>query len=308
MTFCISLIRNLLKGDCMVIVIVGPTGVGKTRLSIMLAHKYNGEIINADSTQVYRGLDIATAKVTESEKEGIVHHLIDICDVNDDYTVFDFQRDCRTCIDDIISRGKTPIIVGGTGLYVKAALYDYQFDLEDKHFDYSNIGDDELYDRLLSIDPDTSIHKNNRKRVERALSYYDSTGKLLSSKEKSDKLLYDCLFIGLTTDRDKLYDRINKRVDIMVSDGLVTEARAIYDSGVRSKAIMTPIGYKELFPYFSNECDFDSCISLIKQRSRNYAKRQYTWFNNQMDINWFNVDFDCFDNTFLDVCSFIDVK
>lgn len=292
----------------MVIVIVGPTGVGKTRLSIMLAHKYNGEVINADSTQVYRGLDIATAKVTESEKEGIVHHLIDICDVNDDYTVFDFQRDCRACIDDIISRGKTPIIVGGTGLYVKAALYDYHFDLEDKHFDYSNIGDGELYDRLLSIDPDTSIHKNNRKRVERALSYYDSTGKLLSSKEKSDKLLYDCLFIGLTTDRHKLYDRINKRVDIMVSDGLIDEANRVYDSGVRSKAIMTPIGYKELFDYFDGNSDLESCVNLIKQRSRNYAKRQYTWFNNQMSINWFNVDFDCFDNTFFEVCSFIDVK
>jgi len=292
----------------MVIVIVGPTGVGKTRLSIMLAHKYNGEIINADSTQVYKGLDIATAKVTLSEKEGVVHHLIDICDVNDDYTVFDFQRDCRACISDIISRGKTPIIVGGTGLYVKAALYDYQFDFEEKQIDYSGYSLDYLYDRLLSIDPDTSIHKNNRKRVERALSYYDSTGKLLSSKEKSDKLLYDCLFIGLTTDRDRLYDRINKRVDEMVSDGLVTEARAIYDSGVRSKAIMTPIGYKELFPYFSNECDFESSISLIKQRSRNYAKRQYTWFNNQMNVNWFNVDFDCFDNTFFEVCNFIDVK
>lgn len=292
----------------MVIVIVGPTGVGKTRLSIMLAKKYNGEVINADSTQVYRGLDIATAKVTEVEKEGIRHHLIDIKDVDSDYTVFDFQRDCRACISDIISRGKTPIIVGGTGLYVKAALYDYQFDLEDKKIDYSGYSSDYLYDRLLSIDPDTSIHRNNRKRVERALSYYDSTGKVLSSKEKSCKLLFDCVFIGLTTDRDKLYDRINKRVDIMVHDGLLLEAKRIYDSGIRSKAIMTPIGYKELFPYFSLECDLDSCISLIKQRSRNYAKRQYTWFNNQMSINWFNVDFDCFDNTFLEVCNFIDVK
>ena len=292
----------------MVIVIVGPTGVGKTKLSIELAHKYNGEVINADSTQVYKCLDIATAKVTEDEKEGVVHHLIDIKDVNEDYTVFDFQRDCRSCITDILSRGKTPIIVGGTGLYVKAALYDYKFDVDDNHFDYSDYSNDDLYERLISIDPDTSIHKNNRKRVVRALSYYDSTGKLLSDKEKSSKLLYDSVFIGLTTDREILYDRINKRVDIMISNGLLDEARRIYDSGVRSKAIMTPIGYKELFDYFSGETDLESCVNLIKQRSRNYAKRQYTWFNNQMDINWFDVDFNNFSNTVLEVSNFIDCK
>ncbi len=292
----------------MIIVIVGPTGVGKTKLSIELAHKYNGEVINADSTQVYKDLDIATAKVTENEKNGIIHHLIDIKDVNDDYTVYDFQKDCRNCINDILSRGKTPIIVGGTGLYVKAALYDYNFESESEHFDYSDLSLDDLYDRLLSIDPNTEIHKNNRKRIERALSYYDSTGILLSSKEKSSKLLYDSIFIGLTTDRDVLYDRINKRVDSMISNGLLDEAKKIYDSGLRSKAIMTPIGYKELFDYFSGQSDLESCISLIKQRSRNYAKRQYTWFNNQMNINWFNVDFDDFSNTVLDVCNFIDCK
>ena len=140
------------------------------------------------------------------------------------------------------------------------------------------------------------------------MSYYDSTGKVLSFKEKSSKLLYDCVFIGLTTDRDVLYDRINKRVDIMVSNGLLNEAKRVYDSDVRSKAIMTPIGYKELFDYFSGDCSLDEAISLIKQRSRNYAKRQYTWFNNQMDINWFNVDFDNFLNTVNNVIKFIDCK
>jgi len=292
----------------MVIVIVGPTGVGKTKLSIELAHKYNGEVINADSTQVYKGLDIATAKVTDDEKEGVVHHLIDIKNVSEDYTVYDFQKDCRNCISDILSRGKTPIIVGGTGLYVKAALYDYNFEDEDEHFDYSEYSLDYLYDRLLSIDPNTEIHKNNRKRIERALSYYDSTGKVLSSKEKSSKILFDSVFIGLTTDRERLYDRINKRVDIMISNGLLDEAKGIYDSGIRSKAIMTPIGYKELFDYFSGVSDLDSCVDLIKQRSRNYAKRQYTWFNNQMDINWFDVDFNDFSNTVNEICSFIDCK
>ena len=292
----------------MVIVVVGPTAVGKTFMGIELAKKYNGEVINADSTQVYRNLDIATAKVTSSEMDGIVHHLIDIKDINEDYTVFDFQRDCRSCISDILSRGKTPIIVGGTGLYIKAALYDYEFDLEDTKADYSGISDDELYNRLISIDPDTYIHKNNRKRIERALSYYDSTGKLLSDKDKSSKLLYDSVFIGLTTSRDILYERINRRVDAMVENGLLEEAKKVYDSNVRSKAVMTPIGYKELFDYFNGESSLEECLDIIKQKSRNYAKRQYTWFNNQMDINWFDVDFSDFSNTVSSVCDFIDCK
>ncbi len=292
----------------MVIVVVGPTAVGKTKMGILLAKKYNGEVINADSTQVYRDLNIATAKVTKTEMEGVVHHLIDICDINDDYTVFDFQRDCRNCISDILSRGKVPIIVGGTGLYVKAALYDYKFDVLNVKFDYSSYSDEELYNRLISIDPDTSVHKNNRKRVERALSYYDSTGNLLSSKDKTNDLLYDCIFVGLTTSREILYDRINKRVDSMIDLGLIDEAKSIYNTGVRSKAVMTPIGYKELFSYFDGKSDLTSCIDLIKQKSRNYAKRQYTWFNNQMNINWFDVDFDNFSNTVQKVINFIDVK
>ena len=292
----------------MILVIVGPTGVGKTKLSIELAKKYNGEVINADSTQVYCGMDIATAKVTESEKEGIVHHLLDIKNIDEDYTVFDFQKDCRNCISDILSRDKVPIIVGGTGLYIKAALYDYKFDVDDNHFDYSSYTDEELYDRLISIDSGSSIHKNNRKRIERALSYYDSTGNLLSSKKKTSDVLYDCCFIGLTTSREVLYNRINNRVDVMFENGLLDEAKNIYDSGIRSKAVMTPIGYKELFPYFLGESDLQKCKDLIKQKSRNYAKRQYTWFNNQMSINWFDVDFDCFSNTVEDVINFIECK
>ena len=292
----------------MIIVVVGPTAVGKTKMGIELAKKYNGEVINGDSTQVYRDLDIATAKVTSSEMEGIVHHLIDIKDIGEDYTVFDFQNDCRSCIDDILSRGKTPIIVGGTGLYIKAALYDYKFDIEDGNFDYSDVSDDELYERLLSIDPDTYIHWNNRKRVERALSYYDSTGKVLSSKDKTDELLYDCVFIGLTTSRDILYERINKRVDSMISNGLIDEAKRIYSTDIRSKEVMTPIGYKELFDYFDGNSDLDSCLDIIKQKSRNYAKRQYTWFNNQMNVNWFDVDFDNFSNTVDKVINYIDKK
>lgn len=281
-----------------IIVIVGPTAVGKTKLSIELAKKYNGEVINADSTQVFKGLDIATAKVTEDEKENVVHHLIDIKDITEDYTVYDYQKDARNCIEDIISRGKTPILVGGTGLYIKACLYDYKFDEESNNINnYEEFSNEELYDKLLSVDPNTEIHKNNRKRVIRALNYFEENKKPLSEKEKTNTELYDAIYIGLTTDRETLYDRINKRVDIMVNNGLLDEAKKIYDSNIRTKAVLTPIGYKELFPYFDKQKKLDECLDLIKQNSRRYAKRQYTWFNNQMNINWFNVDFNDFDST-----------
>ena len=292
----------------MVIVILGPTCVGKTKLSVELAKKLDGEIINADSTQVYRSLDIATAKVTEDEKEGIPHHLFDIKDITEDYTVFDYQKDCRLKINDIISRGKTPILVGGTGLYIKASLYDYKFDKEDSIKTFDDLTNDELYDKVIKLDKNNTIHKNNRKRLIRALNYMENNGKEFSSKEKTDNLLYDTIFIGLTTDREVLYDRINKRVDVMVNNGLLEEAKKIYDSEIRTKAVLTPIGYKELFPYFEGYASIDSCLDKIKQNSRHYAKRQYTWFNNQMKVAWFNVDFKNFNNTVMDVLDYIGEK
>ena len=291
----------------MIIVITGPTCVGKTKLSIELAKKLNGEIINADSTQVYKTLDIATAKVTEEEKEDIPHHLFDIKDINEDYTVFDYQKDARLKINEILSRGKVPIIVGGTGLYIKAALYDYEFDKEKKELlnDYNNLTNAELYDKLTKLDSNHNIHKNNRKRLIRALNYIIATNKKYSDRKKTDKLLFDTVFIGLTTDRSILYDKINDRVDKMVDLGLLEEAKKIYDSKIRTKAIMTPIGYKELFDYFQGIKSLDECLDLIKQKSRNYAKRQYTWFNNQMNINWFNVDYDNFNNTIDEVLNYL---
>lgn len=288
------------------IVIVGPTAVGKTKLSIELAKKFNGEIINADSTQIFKELDIATAKVTESEKECIVHHLIDIKDITEDYTVYDYQKDARDCIEDILSRGKTPILVGGTGLYIKACLYDYKFEEENKNINnYDEYTNEELYNKLLCVDPNTEIHMNNRKRVVRALNYYIENNKPLSEKEKADKELYDAIYIGLTTDRETLYNRINQRVDIMIENGLLEEAKQIFDSNIRTKAVLTPIGYKELFPYFNKEKSLEECLSLIKQNSRRYAKRQYTWFNNQMNVKWFDVDFNNFDNTVKEVEDYI---
>ena len=288
-----------------VIVILGPTAVGKTKLSVELAKKINGEIINADSTQVYKNLNIATAKITEEEKDDIVHHLFDVKEINDDYTVYDYQKDVRKLIDDIKSRGKTPILVGGTGLYIKAALYDYEFDEEELIVsDYSKYSTDELYSMLLKIDSETKIHKNNRKRIERTLDVYNSKGKL-DKKNNKDTLLYDSIFIGLTTSRELLYDRINLRVDKMLDAGLLEEAKWLYDTNVRTKAVMTPIGYKELFEYFDGNITKDEAIELIKKNSRRYAKRQYTWFNNQMNVNWFNVDFDNFNNTINEVYNYI---
>lgn len=288
-----------------IIVIVGPTAVGKTKLSVELAKKFDGEVINADSTQVYKNLDIATAKITEDEKEGIIHHLFDIKNILEDYTVYDYQRDCRLKIEEILTKNKTPIIVGGTGLYIKAALYDYDFSKEEIHESFDELSNEELYAKLLSIDPKSEIHKNNRKRVVRAINYFLNNNKPMSTSKKTDKLIYDYIFIGLTTDRENLYHHINERTDKMLDMGLIDEAKKIYDMGIRTKAVMTPIGYKELFPYFDNEISLEEAISQIKQNSRRYAKRQYTWFKNQMDINWFDVNFEDFDMTIKKVMEFI---
>ncbi len=290
----------------MIIVIVGPTGVGKTKLSIELAKKLDGEIINADSTQVYKGLNIATAKVTEEEKENIPHYLFDIKELTENYTVYDYQKDCRYYIENILKRKKTPIIVGGTGLYVKAALYDYVFEDETKKNDYSTYSNQELYEKALKIDKNLNIHMNNRKRIERFLDYYLNNNKSINSKKKSENLIYeDVIFIGLTTNRDDLYQRLNERVDQMLSDGLMDEVKEIYESHIRTKAVLTPIGYKELFPYLEGKDELKNCIEIMKQRTRKYAKRQYTWFNHQFKVNWFDVNFNNFDETINEIYNFI---
>lgn len=291
----------------MIIVIAGPTGVGKTKLSIELAKKLNGEIINADSTQVFKGLNIATAKVTKEEMENIPHHLIDIKEITEDYTVYDYQKDARKKIKEIETRGHIPILVGGTGLYIKAALYDYEFQEETNHkTDYSNFTKEELYEELLKVDPNTEIHMNNRKRVERALEYFKENHQPFSSKEHTNQLLYDTIFIGLTTDREILYERINTRVEEMLKQGLLEEAKEIYQSMIRTKAVMTPIGYKELFEYFDGNCTLEDSIHCIQQRSRNYAKRQYTWFNHQLPMKWFDVNLKDFNKTIQEVVKYIE--
>ncbi len=289
----------------MVIVITGPTATGKTDLGIFLAHQLNGEIINADSTQIYKGLDIATNKVQDTE--GVKHYLFNEKDLREDYTVFDYQKDSRKIIDDILKRGKTPILVGGTGLYINAALYDYKFE-EKANDEYEGVSNDELYKMLLEVDPNTNIHLNNRVRVISALNYYKANKKPYSEKEKNLTLLYDTLFIGLTTDRNILYYKINKRVDKMVEEGLVEEAKEIYDLGIRTKAVMTPIGPKELFDYFDGKTSLEDAIELIKSKSRKYAKRQYTWFRNQMKLKWFQTNYDDFSKTEEEVLEYIRKK
>ena len=277
-----------------IIVIVGPTGVGKTKLSIELAKKLDAEIINGDSVSIYKKLNIGSAKPSVEERDGIIHHLIDICDVKDDYSVFDYQKDVRKLIDEINSRGKRIIIVGGTGLYVKAALYDYRFTEGTTYNKYDELSNEVILDKIKEYSNEELPHVNNRKRLVRLLNKYENNEEVSYDK---DKLLYPVKVIGLTTDRDYLYERINNRVDIMFNSGLLDEVLSLKDDYKDSRVLNSGIGYKEFNDYLFGKLSLDEVKNLIKLDSRRYAKRQYTFFNNQFDTIWFNVDFDDFTNT-----------
>lgn len=285
----------------MIIVVCGPTGVGKTKLSVELAKRYNGIIINSDAMQVYKEMNIATAKIKEEEKEGIKHYLFDICDLEDVYTIYDYQKDARRIIEE--NKDKTIIMVGGSGLYQKAALFDYKLDEENKSNDnYNDLTNKELYDLVIKKDPESKVHINNRKRLIRLLN------KTNINHEES-KLLYDnVIFIGLTTSRDNLYNIINKRVDKMVEEGLIEEAKYFYDKKVKCKALDTVIGYKELFKYFNGELSKEEALDLIKKNSRHYAKRQYTWFNHQVPTIWVETNYKDFTKTVDEVVKIIEEK
>ena len=287
-----------------VIVITGPTAVGKTKLSIELAKKLNGEIINADAMQVYKGLNIGTAKVTEKEKENIPHHLFDIKEVEEEYSIYNYQKDCRKVIDNILRRNKTPILVGGTGLYIKAALYDYKLSEEKTNNTYDNLKTEEIYKELLKLDKDINIDKNNRRRLIRALNYYKENNTSISNN-KTNKLLYDTIFIGLTTDREILYKKINQRVDNMIENGLLEEVKYYYDKNIKAKPLINGIGYKELYNYFDGLCSKEEAVEKIKQNSRHYAQRQYTFLNHQLNVVWFETDYNNFNNTIEKVSSYI---
>ncbi len=297
----ISVVKEMTFRPPHVFIIVGPTGVGKTKLSIELAKKLDAEIINGDSVAIYKKLDIGSAKPTVEEREGIPHHLIDIKDVEEEYSVFDYQKDVRKMIEEITSRNKRIIIVGGTGLYIKAALYDYKLVNEDFHSEFEELTNEEILNEIKK-NYDTDIHINNRKRLVRELNKIKNNSTNISNINKP---IYDIIVIGLTTDRDRLYKIIDNRVEQMVKDGLIREVKDLYDDKINTKAIETGIGYKELYKYFSGELSLNEALDLIKKNSRNFAKRQYTFFNHQMKVNWFNVDFDNFDNTINKVYEFI---
>ena len=288
----------------MIIAIVGPTGVGKTNLSIELAKRYNAEIISCDSMQIYKKMNIGTAKITKNEMQNIKHHLIDIKDVSEDYSVFDYQKDARLILNKLLKENKNVVIVGGTGLYLKALLYNYDFKLNNnERKDFSSYTNEELYNMVLKIDKNTKIHINNRQRLE---SYLNNHNYPQNKKEVESKMIYNAKIIGLTRPREELYDTINKRVDYMIKNGLEEESRYFYDNNIHSKAIKTAIAYKELYMYFDKKISKNDAIELIKQRSRHYAKRQYTWFNNQMNVKWFNIDINNFDNTIREVEDYIE--
>lgn len=283
----------------MILCVVGPTAVGKTKLSIELAKKYNAIIINCDAMQVYKGLDIGTAKVTKEEMEGIPHKLLDFVDVNYNYTVFDYQKDARNILKEY--KDHNIIFVGGTGLYLKAALYDYRFSIDDDNKTYDEYTNEELYDMCLKKDKNCNIHVNNRKRLIRFLNKKD----IINVEPKP---LYDIKVIGLTTDRETLYKKINERVDKMLELGLVNEVKKFYNSNIRSKALLTGIGYKEIYSYLDGKITLDDAIDLIKKNSRHYAKRQYTWFNHQMNVKWFDTCYNDFNKTILEVEEYIESK
>ncbi|MGX9133750.1 tRNA (adenosine(37)-N6)-dimethylallyltransferase MiaA [Rummeliibacillus sp. JY-2-4R] len=283
-----------------VIAIVGPTAVGKTALSIELAKTMNGEIINGDSMQVYKELNIGTAKITPEEMEGIPHHLLDIKEPTESFSVADYQQLVRAKIAEIKDKGKLPIIVGGTGLYIQAVLYDFRF-TEEKidegirqayYKELAEIGPEAMHAKLANVDPKTAanIHPNNTRRVIRALEMAEHSDiyKSDDSQHLGDTPLYHHRIIGLNMDRDMLYKRINLRVDLMIEKGLLEEVKGLYDKGIRDVQSIKAIGYKELYSYFDGLLTLDEAIDELKQNSRRYAKRQLTYFRNKMKIEWFD--------------------
>ena len=280
-----------------IIIIVGPTAVGKSDLAVKLALKVDGEIINADSMQVYSELEISTAKPNQAEMKKVKHHLFSIKSVVDDFSVAEFQKLINLKIKEVSNKKKIPIIVGGTGLYIRAFLYGYKFEeFSVKKIDENleKLSNQELYDMLYEFDSKatTKIHLNNRKRLIRAIQIYKNTGSSKSDLEsKQAKVpIYNATIVGLTMSRAKLYERINDRVDDMFKNGLLKEVQTVYEQTKTNKTALQAIGYKEFLPYFKKEMTLLEVADKIKKNTRNYAKRQYTFFNNQFKVNWINLD------------------
>ncbi len=282
------------------IVLTGPTAVGKSKLSIQLAKTIGGEIISADSMQVYKYMNIGTDKITPEKMQGVPHHLIDFMDPKEDFNVFVFQKLVKEAISDIASRGYVPIIVGGTGFYIQAVLYDVDFTETDEDDSYrkeleeraKTEGVHVLHEELRAVDPESAeaIHENNSKRVIRALEYYKKTGRPISehNREQHERTSpYDFKYFVLTDKRETLYSRIDKRVDQMIDEGLEEEVRDLLTLGIpRTATSMQGLGYREMFGYLDGEYDLDRAIYLIKRNTRHFAKRQLTWFKREKDVIW----------------------
>lgn len=285
-----------------VIVIAGPTASGKTALSIKLAKELNGEIISCDSMQIYKEMDIGTAKVTKEEAEGIKHYLIDIVSPNERYTVSNFKKDSKNAIKEILNKGKTPIIVGGTGLYVDSLIYEIEY--QDMEFDINyrnelmkkaetNEGLKELYEQAKTIDSKAmeKISSNDKKRIIRVLEIYKATGKTKTELEilsRQKEVEYNYKVFVVNMDREKLYNRIDKRVDIMIENGLVEEVEKIYNKYNEFPTAMQGLGYKEVVEYLQGKINKEEMIEKIKKESRHYAKRQLTWFRKDKNFIWLN--------------------
>ncbi len=281
------------------IVIAGPTAVGKTALSIELAKAVGGEIISGDAVQVYRGMDIGSAKITHEEMAGVPHHLIDIMNPDEQYSAAHFKEMAVPLIEQIHSRGRVPMIVGGTGLYIQSVLYDYQYQDEDSDESrrllnhYEQLSTDVLFRELERVDAAASqtIHRNNRQRLLRALIFKQLHNQSITTQSKNQTISskYDTLLIGLNMPRELLYERINRRVDMMMSSGLVDEVKALMKAGYSDARSMRAIGYKELMPYIEGELTEEEAVTQLKQNSRRFAKRQLTWFRNQMSLDWYDL-------------------
>lgn len=286
------------------VILSGPTACGKTSLSIDLAKRINGEIISADSMQVYRGFDIGTAKVTEAEKDGIPHYLIDEMDPTEEFNVFEFQSRAIKYIADISSRGKIPMIVGGTGFYIQSVLYDIDFsdESDDKTYRHEletlaeEKGSDYLYQQLMECDPDAAkeIHPNNTKRVIRALEFFHETGQQISEHnriQQQKESPYNYAYFVLNRPRHILYERINRRVDLMMQEGLPDEVSGLLEKGYGEDLLsMQGLGYKELVPYVKGQISLEEASDLLKKNTRHFAKRQITWFKREKDTIWIDLE------------------
>jgi tRNA dimethylallyltransferase len=286
------------------IILTGPTAVGKTELSIRLAESVNGEIISADSMQVYKHMDVGTAKITPEEMQGIRHHLIDILEPSEDFNVYLFKELAQKAIDEIYERGKIPVVTGGTGFYIQALLYNIEFEDTDADTEFRETmyrlaeekGNEYVHDMLKEVDPVSAreIHYNNIKRVVRALEYHNQTGKRISEhneEQKQNESPYNFLYFVLNDDRDELYSRINKRVDLMFETGLTKEVDRLIDMGChRDMTSMKAIGYREFFDYYDGIADISQIRENIKTDTRHFAKRQLTWFRREKEVTMVNVN------------------